>query len=42
VAAQAAGLPAAQLVATVREAVEGYSAAPLDDDVALVAVRAAP
>jgi serine phosphatase RsbU (regulator of sigma subunit) len=42
VAAQAAGQPAAQLVATVREAVEGYSAAPLDDDVALLAVRAAP
>ena len=42
VAAQAAGQPAAQLVATVREAVEGFSAAPLDDDVALLAVRAAP
>ncbi len=32
---------AAQLVSAVREAVEGFSAAPLDDDVALVAVRAA-
>ena len=42
VAAQAAGQPAAQLVAAVREAVERLSAAPLDDDVALLAVRAAP
>jgi serine phosphatase RsbU (regulator of sigma subunit)/anti-sigma regulatory factor (Ser/Thr protein kinase) len=41
VAATAAGRTAAQLVTAVREAVEGFSAAPLDDDVALVAVRAA-
>jgi len=41
-AAKAAGQSAAQLVAAVREAVERFSAAPLDDDVALVAVRAAP
>ena len=40
-AATAAGKSAAQLVTTVREAVESFSAAPLDDDVALVAVRAA-
>jgi sigma-B regulation protein RsbU (phosphoserine phosphatase) len=42
VAAKAAGQPAAQLVAAVQEAVERFSAAPLDDDVAMVAVRAAP
>ena len=40
VAAKAAGPTAAQLVAAVREAVERFSAAPLDDDVALLAVRA--
>lgn len=42
VAATAAGQPADRLVAAVREAVERFSAAPLDDDVALLAVRAAP
>jgi phosphoserine phosphatase RsbU/P len=42
VAAKAAGQPALQLVATVREAVERFSAAALDDDVAMVAVRATP
>ncbi len=42
VAANAAARPAAQLVAAVREAVERFSAAALDDDVAMVAVRAAP
>ena len=40
-AAHAAGRPSAQLVSAVREAVEGFSPTPLEDDVALVAVRAA-
>jgi serine phosphatase RsbU (regulator of sigma subunit) len=42
VAAGAAGRSAHQLVGAVREAVERFSADPLDDDVALLAVRAAP
>ncbi|WP_143517590.1 SpoIIE family protein phosphatase [Pseudonocardia sp. MH-G8] len=42
VAAGAAGKPAVQVVGAVREAVERFSAEPLDDDVALLAVRAAP
>jgi serine phosphatase RsbU (regulator of sigma subunit)/anti-sigma regulatory factor (Ser/Thr protein kinase) len=42
VAARAAGRPAVQVVGAVREAVERFSADPLDDDVALLAVRAAP
>jgi phosphoserine phosphatase RsbU/P len=42
VAAGAAGRPAMQVVGAVREAVERFSAEPLDDDVALLAVRAAP
>jgi serine phosphatase RsbU (regulator of sigma subunit) len=42
VAARAAGRPAIQVVGAVREAVERFSAEPLDDDVALLAVRAAP
>jgi serine phosphatase RsbU (regulator of sigma subunit)/anti-sigma regulatory factor (Ser/Thr protein kinase) len=42
VAARAAGRPAVQVVGAVREAVERFSAEPLDDDVALLAVRAAP
>jgi sigma-B regulation protein RsbU (phosphoserine phosphatase) len=42
VAAAAAGRPAVQVVAAVREAVERFSTEPLDDDVALLAVRAAP
>ncbi len=42
VAASAAGRPAGKVVAAVREAVERFSADPLDDDVALLAVRAAP
>jgi Serine phosphatase RsbU, regulator of sigma subunit len=42
VAAEAAGRPAAQVVAAVLEAVERFSADPLDDDVALLAVRATP
>jgi phosphoserine phosphatase RsbU/P len=42
VAAGAAGQPAVQVVGAVREAVERFSADPLDDDVALLAVRAAP
>jgi serine phosphatase RsbU (regulator of sigma subunit) len=42
VAAGLAGRSAGQVVATVREAVERFSADPLDDDVALLAVRAAP
>ena len=41
VAAGAAGRSARQVVATVREAVERFSADPLDDDVALLAIRAA-
>ncbi|HZG89621.1 MAG TPA: PP2C family protein-serine/threonine phosphatase, partial [Pseudonocardia sp.] len=41
VAAGAAGRPARQVVAAVREAVERFSADPLDDDVALLAIRAA-
>jgi sigma-B regulation protein RsbU (phosphoserine phosphatase) len=41
VAAGAAGRPAVQVVGAVREAVERFSADPLDDDVALLAVRAA-
>lgn len=41
VAAGAAGKSAKQVVAAVREAVERFSAEPLDDDVALLAVRAA-
>jgi serine phosphatase RsbU (regulator of sigma subunit) len=41
VAAEAAGRPAKQVVAAVREAVERFSPAPLDDDVALLAIRAA-
>lgn len=40
VAGEQAGRTAAQLVAAVREAVEGFSPARLDDDVAMVAVRA--
>lgn len=40
VSAEHAGRPAAQLVAAVREAVEGFSPDRLDDDVAIVAVRA--
>jgi phosphoserine phosphatase RsbU/P len=42
VAARAAGRPAVQVVGAVREAVERFSTDPLDDDVALLAVRAAP
>jgi serine phosphatase RsbU (regulator of sigma subunit) len=42
VAARAAGRPAVQVVGAVREAVERFSTEPLDDDVALLAVRAAP
>jgi sigma-B regulation protein RsbU (phosphoserine phosphatase) len=42
VAAGAAGRPAVQVVGAIREAVERFSADPLDDDVALLAVRAAP
>jgi serine phosphatase RsbU (regulator of sigma subunit) len=42
VAARAAGRPAMQVVGAVREAVERFSTDPLDDDVALLAVRAAP
>jgi phosphoserine phosphatase RsbU/P len=42
VAAGAAGRSAVQVVGAVREAVERFSAEPLDDDVALLAVRAAP
>jgi serine phosphatase RsbU (regulator of sigma subunit) len=42
VATSAAGRPARQVVAAVREAVERFSADPLDDDVALLAVRAVP
>ncbi|GAA0941291.1 hypothetical protein GCM10009559_36800 [Pseudonocardia zijingensis] len=42
VAARAAGRPAVQIVGAVRDAVERFSAEPLDDDVALLAVRAAP
>jgi phosphoserine phosphatase RsbU/P len=42
VAAAAAGRPAVQVVGAVREAVERFSGEPLDDDVALLAVRAAP
>ncbi len=42
VAGNAAGAPAGQLVAAVREAVERFSGAALDDDVAMVAVRATP
>jgi sigma-B regulation protein RsbU (phosphoserine phosphatase) len=42
VAAGLAGRSAGQVVATVRGAVERFSADPLDDDVALLAVRAAP
>jgi phosphoserine phosphatase RsbU/P len=42
VAARAAGRPAMQVVGAVREAVERFSTEPLDDDVALLAVRAAP
>jgi phosphoserine phosphatase RsbU/P len=42
VAARAAGRPAVQVVGAVRDAVERFSAEPLDDDVALLAVRAAP
>ncbi|WP_433282237.1 SpoIIE family protein phosphatase [Pseudonocardia xinjiangensis] len=41
VAKGVAGRPARQVVAAVREAVEVFSADPLDDDVALLAVRAA-
>jgi serine phosphatase RsbU (regulator of sigma subunit) len=41
-AAFTTGRTAAQLVAAVRTAVERFSSAPLDDDVALLAVRAAP
>jgi serine phosphatase RsbU (regulator of sigma subunit) len=41
VAAKAAGRSAKQVVAAVREAVERFSAEPLDDDVALLAIRAA-
>jgi sigma-B regulation protein RsbU (phosphoserine phosphatase) len=41
VAAEAAGQPAKQVVAAVRDAVERFSPAPLDDDVALLAIRAA-
>ncbi|WP_343975138.1 SpoIIE family protein phosphatase [Pseudonocardia aurantiaca] len=41
VAAAAAGRSAVQVVGAVREAVERFSADPLDDDVALLAVRAA-
>jgi phosphoserine phosphatase RsbU/P len=41
-AAQAAGASATQLVAAVREAVERFSSDPLGDDIALLAVRAAP
>jgi phosphoserine phosphatase RsbU/P len=40
-AADAAGRSAKQVVAAVREAVERFSADPLDDDVALLAIRAA-
>ena len=39
-AARAAGRPAAQVVDAVRRAVEGFSADPRDDDIALLAVRA--
>jgi serine phosphatase RsbU (regulator of sigma subunit) len=42
VATKAAGRPARQVVAAVREAVERFSADPLNDDVALLAVRATP
>ncbi len=42
VAAAAAGRPAMQVVGAVRNAVERFSADPLDDDVALLAVRAVP
>jgi anti-sigma regulatory factor (Ser/Thr protein kinase)/GAF domain-containing protein len=42
VAARAAGRPAVQVVGAVREAVERFSTEQLDDDVALLAVRAAP
>ncbi len=41
-AAAAAGGPAATVVEATREAVERFSAEPMDDDVALLAVRAAP
>jgi sigma-B regulation protein RsbU (phosphoserine phosphatase) len=41
VAKGVAGRPARQVVAAVREAVERFSGDPLDDDVALLAVRAA-
>lgn len=41
-AAGAAGGSAAQVIAAVREAVEDFSADPLGDDIALLAVRAAP
>ena len=41
-AAGAAGRPAAQLVDAVRAAVERWSGDPRDDDIALLAVRAAP
>jgi sigma-B regulation protein RsbU (phosphoserine phosphatase) len=41
-ASQAAGDPAAQLVAAVRSAVESYSTDPRRDDIALLGVRAAP
>jgi serine phosphatase RsbU (regulator of sigma subunit)/anti-sigma regulatory factor (Ser/Thr protein kinase) len=42
VAAGAAGRPAVQVVGAVRDAVERFSSEPLDDDVALLAVRAVP
>jgi hypothetical protein len=41
VAGEAAGRSAKQVVAAVRGAVERFSADPLDDDVALLAIRAA-
>jgi serine phosphatase RsbU (regulator of sigma subunit) len=41
VAAGAAGRSAKQVVAAIREAVERFSGEPLDDDVALLAIRAA-
>jgi len=41
-AAEAAGQPSAQLVASVRGAVERYSGDPRHDDIALLAVRATP
>lgn len=41
-AAEAAGASAAQVVGAVREAVEQFSADPIGDDIALLAVRATP